>query len=504
MSNLRADFMNQTVREKQQILSQLRQSRREACLAKRRTSFSEESEEEIIQGGQRKFIYMPRTLEEEEITPTAIRKPIDELNNFIKRLREAKDDQELFNVLSEIQTFVQNGANSQSILIKLSGLLNELISQILNPEPQIAILTLEILNSLATASSQNVDDLIDEQIINISAQGLCSNDVRVQRMIIHLLANIAGDSAKTRDLLLANAIVRVILQMAQFYKHSIPMQIDLMFLISNLCRNEPFVDFESIRPLVPIIQSNINSIANSVCVDAMYSISFLAQNPENSDFIIQNGLCDAALQIVDSSKHECLPPSLETINCLIQHGDKYSTYIFNKGFILKVKHLLKSNFTDSTVIHIVFVLSNLANTPNQSIIKSIINDVLFSIVTLYLESTSFNLKTAVSWLFVNIILYSEDDNIGNLLTSSDFFETYVSMYDANDEQLLLLLLKTTLKLCNFDYRTNRTLNVVDQLLENDIDSQISALISLSNISEEVVKYANLVQGAIRSADAFDA
>lgn len=133
------------------------------------------------------------------------------------------------------------------------------------------------LTNLASGNSDHVQVLLEKGTVNVLVELLSSPHIEVVEQAIWGLGNIAGDSAKVRDIVISaggvNPIANILDQAApgsSFVRNA-------SWTLSNFCRGRPAPDFNKVQRAVPslakvLIENDIEDILIDVC----WAMSYLS------------------------------------------------------------------------------------------------------------------------------------------------------------------------------------------------------------------------------------
>ncbi|ELP91011.1 importin subunit alpha-2, putative [Entamoeba invadens IP1] len=490
MSTLRWDSKTASKRSHLQTLDVLRRSRRSEFLSKRRII---ETPKET-----RKQKVYPLTFEEE--ISSAIRRPIDELNDLVHAFKVSGcDDEKLFNVLMNTKAFLERDNNGSSILIRPSGLLNMVVVQILNTDETISSLSAEVLSIYVCCGTTHGQELIEENIVEVIVRKIVSPSVAVRRNLIHLLANLAGESSAIRDNLLSQQISSLILNLSQAYITNPDILNELGFLVTNLCNNAPYVKIEFITPLFPFIKMMLRSIVVSLCVDGIWSVDFLAQNPENIGTLCSNGFLDELISFLESARYECVVPAIVSISTFMTGDDNLLMLIQSKGVLDKITHLFKSDEIEKRQKENLFLfLVDFIRIPTQPVVSKVIVSFIPAAITAVLEETpQYQIRPA--YLISEVVQKSEAQNLISILNLENIFDAFKGMLQIDDQGLMESVLEMVLYLLKFECYSERRYGIFDKFNEIDLASALEA-ISLGKLSTEMIRSLNTLQGICRTLE----
>lgn len=118
--------------------------------------------------------------------------------------------------------------------------------------------------------------LVQRNAIQPLVDALKSDDVNVKEQASWALGNLAGDGAKTRDLVIAAGAIEPIC------KHLVLLNLKTMecrnasWALANLCRGKPSPNFAKIKPAVGVLAKVvIENDLEEVLVDVCWALSYI-------------------------------------------------------------------------------------------------------------------------------------------------------------------------------------------------------------------------------------
>ena len=169
MSSIRINICEEEKEKRKIIQANLRRSKREECLSKRRFRISMEEETVVIPP--------PKTngqeLMEEDITSSCIKNPFSHFNDLIGELErsvKSGDFEQQYEVLTKLKLFLGDDSNASSSLLDICYLLNQLMTFVYCPHPGIVITSFEIMILVTSITGKYVNTLLQLGIFNVCAQ----------------------------------------------------------------------------------------------------------------------------------------------------------------------------------------------------------------------------------------------------------------------------------------------------------------------------------------------
>lgn len=133
-----------------------------------------------------------------------------------------------------------------------------------------------ITNITSSYTSDNIRYVVEAGVIPILIRLLSSKNEGVASQAAWALGNITGENdVKYRDIVLAEGAFPALLEVAKDRVSDL-----IVFAISNLCRGEPFPDFEVIRPALPLLGRLLYSQNEGVVKYSCISLSFIGGGPK--------------------------------------------------------------------------------------------------------------------------------------------------------------------------------------------------------------------------------
>ncbi|EKE39477.1 hypothetical protein ENUP19_0038G0058 [Entamoeba nuttalli] len=508
MSNIRFDFINENKEARQKERSQLRTSRRVQSLAKRRTEYQSQVQEEskmeegdeddFLVRGTGKLQRQKQTIE----SPSARRQHTRSISYFANSLVESQNIPERVKELLEqlFQGIKLNGYTSYKV-IESTGIIPVLVNFINHPNSSISALSLEIINLLLLESSDFVTGFINEKIVYALSHKIETAPTELRITIVTLIGNIAGDRAETRDYLLGENVVNLIQKLVSMYNNVTPMKERLMFLISNLCRSQPFVDLEKVQMLLPYIFSSIKQKTfDKIMADALWGFSFIVSNPQNICKFQDFELLETILSCLSTTNNDIIGAILAVLVSYIDNDISCANWLIEHNVINHLNTIIHSQCNSKTKVHAAFVLSELVLIPNTKVVPTLISNVFVDLPPLISSNyNDFEFKKEIGWLVTNCILsIKSPKDLLTLLSIKDFYLMFMLFFDDDNTKFITQLLSCVFVLSEFDQKTNFCHHIIDNLQERNLDNILSSF-ELSKFSSNslVLEQLNKIKKSMK-------
>uniref|UniRef100_M4DVV5 Importin subunit alpha n=2 Tax=Brassica campestris TaxID=3711 RepID=M4DVV5_BRACM len=332
----------QSRRRRESNLVEIRKSRREEILKKKRLHVTQEAP----QG-----------------SPLPSSDSIDKmLRNLIGLVAGVSSDDPLLQLesLKQFRLILSTSKNPPIGVVIESGVVRRFV-EILNKDdsPWLQLEAAWILTNIASGTRKHTEVVIDHGAVPIFIKLLASPHEDVREQAVWALGNVAGDSPQCRDYVLECGAMMPLL--AQLNKHStLSMITNATWTLSNFCRGKPKPAFEQVSPALPVLERLIRSNDEEVLADACWSLSFMSDGGEEEiQSVIEAGVVPRLVELLLHPCPSVVSPALRSIGNIVSGNTQQTQCVINCGALPILSKLLTQYYKKSIKRDVCWTIANI-------------------------------------------------------------------------------------------------------------------------------------------------
>jgi len=198
------------------------------------------------------------------------------------------------------------------------------------------------ITNILSGSSEQTAAAINAGAIRSLFSLFQSGSLKLVEQAVWALANIAGDSAHFRDLLINNGIVFHLTNICQKLDQiSTSFARTLTWAFSNICRHKkPQVSHEILKQLIPNIEKLLGHSDEIVRQDACWALTFITDGPDENIELATKLLNHDILRMLTSDDDAQISPALRVLGNFTTGKDELTQMVIDMGVLNIIRTVL--------------------------------------------------------------------------------------------------------------------------------------------------------------------
>ncbi|KAG0537642.1 hypothetical protein BDA96_03G166200 [Sorghum bicolor] len=253
------------------------------------------------------------------------------------------------------------------------------------------------------------------------------------------LGNVAGDSAKCRDIVHAHGALFPILQLFNGNPR-LSLLRTVTWSLSNFCRGEP--NFEHVKPALLVLRQLIHSEDEAVLTDACWAMSYLCGgNDDNTriEAVIETGACPRLVELLSHPSPSVLVPSLLVVGSIAAGDEVHTQRIVDHQALPYLFNLLITNQNKRVKKEACWTISNIT-AGNKKQIQVVIDANIIAPLVHLVRTAEFAVSNEAAWAISNALCGGTHDQI-KYLVSQGCIDAFCDMLGHSNTRLLTVCLE---------------------------------------------------------------